>query len=68
MYKLKANSTKIERKTNYYSFGKILHIKMASTPSVHHALVVVFLEFFSWGLLTSPMITVSGQWSSLIER
>ncbi|CAG7785570.1 unnamed protein product [Allacma fusca] len=27
-------------------------------PSVHHALVVIFLEFFAWGLLTTPMISV----------
>lgn len=27
-------------------------------PSVHHALVVIFLEFFAWGLLTTPMITI----------
>lgn len=27
-------------------------------PSVYHALVVIFLEFFSWGLLMSPVITV----------
>jgi len=27
-------------------------------PSVNHALVVIFLEFFAWGLLTTPMITV----------
>ncbi|CAL4109780.1 unnamed protein product, partial [Meganyctiphanes norvegica] len=27
-------------------------------PSVYHALVVIFLEFFAWGLLTSPMISV----------
>lgn len=27
-------------------------------PSVYHALVVIFLEFFAWGLLTSPMIAV----------
>jgi hypothetical protein len=26
--------------------------------SLYHALVVIFLEFFAWGLLTSPMITV----------
>ncbi len=25
--------------------------------SIYHALVVIFLEFFAWGLLTSPMIT-----------
>lgn len=28
-------------------------------PSVYHALVVIFLEFFAWGLLTMPVITVS---------
>ncbi|OQV18955.1 Hippocampus abundant transcript 1 protein [Hypsibius exemplaris] len=27
-------------------------------PSVYHAAVVIFLEFFAWGLLTAPMITV----------
>lgn len=27
-------------------------------PSLYHALVVIFLEFFAWGLLTFPMITV----------
>lgn len=27
-------------------------------PSVYHALIVIFLEFFSWGLLTSPVIKV----------
>jgi len=29
--------------------------------SIYHALVVIFLEFFAWGLLTSPMITVLNQ-------
>ena len=28
-------------------------------PNVYHATVVIFLEFFAWGLLTSPMLTVS---------
>lgn len=28
-------------------------------PSVYHALVVIFLEFFAWGLLTMPVIAVS---------
>lgn len=28
-------------------------------PSVYHATVVIFLEFFAWGLLTSPTMTVS---------
>lgn len=27
-------------------------------PSVYHATVVIFLEFFAWGLLTVPVITV----------
>ncbi|XP_025111607.1 hippocampus abundant transcript 1 protein-like isoform X1 [Pomacea canaliculata] len=26
--------------------------------SIYHALVVIFLEFFAWGLLTSPIISV----------
>ncbi|XP_065834622.1 hippocampus abundant transcript 1 protein-like [Oscarella lobularis] len=31
------------------------------SPSVFHATVVIFLEFFAWGLLTGPMITVLGE-------
>nr|XP_054598142.1 hippocampus abundant transcript 1 protein-like isoform X2 [Nothobranchius furzeri] len=27
-------------------------------PSVYHAVVVIFLEFFAWGLLTTPMFSV----------
>ncbi|XP_048585821.1 hippocampus abundant transcript 1 protein [Nematostella vectensis] len=27
-------------------------------PSVYHATVVIFLEYFAWGLLTSPMLGV----------
>lgn len=27
-------------------------------PSLYHALVVIFLEFFAWGLLTMPVIAV----------
>jgi len=30
-------------------------------PSVYHATVIIFLEFFAWGLLTSPSITVLGE-------
>lgn len=26
--------------------------------SVHHAVVVIFLEYFAWGLLTVPVINV----------
>lgn len=28
------------------------------SPSLYHALVVIFLEFFAWGLLTMPLISV----------
>uniref|UniRef100_A0A8D1XH65 Major facilitator superfamily (MFS) profile domain-containing protein n=1 Tax=Sus scrofa TaxID=9823 RepID=A0A8D1XH65_PIG len=27
-------------------------------PSVYHAAIVIFLEFFAWGLLTTPTLTV----------
>lgn len=27
-------------------------------PSVYHAAIVIFLEFFAWGLLTTSMLTV----------
>ncbi|XP_063644522.1 major facilitator superfamily domain-containing 14C-like isoform X2 [Pan troglodytes] len=27
-------------------------------PSVYHAAIVIFLEFFAWGLLTTPVLTV----------
>lgn len=30
-------------------------------PSVYHAVVVIFLEFFAWGLLTTPMLAVLRQ-------
>lgn len=30
-------------------------------PSVYHAVVVIFLEFFAWGLLTTPMLSVLHQ-------
>ncbi|XP_027023153.2 hippocampus abundant transcript-like protein 1 [Tachysurus fulvidraco] len=41
----------------------VRNIKDAATRSVGrakvaHAVVVIFLEFFSWGLLTTPMLTV----------
>lgn len=36
------------------------HLKTSGIgePSVYHALVVIFLEFFAWGLLTMPVISV----------
>ncbi|CAF4800093.1 unnamed protein product [Rotaria sp. Silwood1] len=30
-------------------------------PSVYHGLVVIFLEFFAWGLLSNPIISVLNQ-------
>ncbi len=29
-------------------------------PSVLHATIVIFMEFFAWGLMTTPTFTVSG--------
>merc|ERR1739838_651097 len=31
---------------------------MGSHPSVYHAVIIIFLEFFAWGLLTTPMMDV----------
>jgi MFS family permease len=31
------------------------------SPNVYHATIVIFLEFFAWGLLTGPVITVIGE-------
>lgn len=28
------------------------------SPSVYHAVIVIFLEFFAWGLLTAPTLGV----------
>lgn len=28
-------------------------------PSIFHALVIIFLEYFAWSLLTLPVISVS---------
>uniref|UniRef100_A0A8C1UMM9 Si:ch211-87m7.2 n=1 Tax=Cyprinus carpio TaxID=7962 RepID=A0A8C1UMM9_CYPCA len=33
-------------------------ISPAGRPKVAHAVVVIFMEFFAWGLLTTPMLTV----------
>ncbi|XP_036337643.1 uncharacterized protein LOC118747682 [Rhagoletis pomonella] len=40
-----------------------LHFKSSGIgePSVYHALVVIFLEFFAWGLLTMPVIATLNQ-------
>lgn len=43
-------------------FSKIYFILLQTSgigmPSLYHALVVIFLEFFAWGLLTMPVISV----------
>jgi len=61
---------KIPSKMGKKVVGLIMHVPKAKKmegmvttsgmgePSIYHALVVIFLEFFAWGLLTSPMITV----------
>lgn len=40
-------------------FGPGRKSKDRSQASVFHALVVIFLEYFAWGLLTVPVINVS---------
>lgn len=40
-------------------FFTVLQRQGIGEPSVYHAVVVIFLEFFAWGLLTTPMLTVS---------
>ncbi|XP_018497461.1 hippocampus abundant transcript 1 protein [Galendromus occidentalis] len=42
------------RKGGYESFM----VSGVGKASVYHAVIVIFLEFFSWGLLTTPMINV----------
>lgn len=50
----------------------LLQDQRPGQASVYHALIVIFLEFFAWGLLTSPIIDVSSshivscstQWNS----
>jgi MFS family permease len=39
-----------------YNF--LLQTSGIGMPSLYHALVVIFLEFFAWGLLTMPVISV----------
>nr|KAF6394785.1 hypothetical protein HJG59_010491 [Molossus molossus] len=35
-----------------------LQLQGFGRPSVYHAATVIFLEFFAWGLLTTPLLTV----------
>ncbi|XP_071799627.1 hippocampus abundant transcript 1 protein-like [Asterias amurensis] len=51
-----------KRKKLRISKGKLMTKDNGATgigePSIYHALIVIFLEFFAWGLLTNPMLTV----------
>ncbi|XP_038067423.1 hippocampus abundant transcript 1 protein-like [Patiria miniata] len=50
-----------KRKKMRISKGKLMKDNGATgigEPSIYHALIVIFLEFFAWGLLTNPMLTV----------
>ncbi|KAG9353661.1 hypothetical protein JZ751_011783 [Albula glossodonta] len=55
---------KKNKETNRIMLVKKIIMKDGSTQqgigsaSVTHAVVVIFLEFFAWGLLTTPMLTV----------
>ncbi|RWS29467.1 hippocampus abundant transcript 1 protein-like protein [Leptotrombidium deliense] len=48
----------IVRSGRKHTFRDVFLPSKTKEPTVYHALVVIFLEFFAWGLLTSPMITV----------
>ncbi|XP_058464443.1 hippocampus abundant transcript 1 protein isoform X2 [Malaya genurostris] len=55
----------LKQKQNLNYFLRVIfnHCKSSGIgePSVYHALVVIFLEFFAWGLLTMPVINVLNQ-------
>ncbi|XP_011493427.2 hippocampus abundant transcript 1 protein isoform X3 [Aedes aegypti] len=55
----------LKQKQNLLYFLRVIfnHCKSSGIgePSVYHALVVIFLEFFAWGLLTMPVINVLNQ-------
>ncbi|XP_065075975.1 hippocampus abundant transcript 1 protein isoform X2 [Ochlerotatus camptorhynchus] len=55
----------LKQKQNLIYFLRVIfnHCKSSGIgePSVYHALVVIFLEFFAWGLLTMPVINVLNQ-------
>ncbi|XP_030624584.1 hippocampus abundant transcript 1 protein isoform X2 [Chanos chanos] len=60
-----AQGEKEQKTTNHIVLVKKIIMKDESQahegigkPSVTHAVVVIFLEFFAWGLLTTPMLTV----------
>lgn len=47
---------------NYIKFFKMVQsYKGIGRPTVLHALIVIFAEFFAWGLLTTPSIDALGK-------
>ncbi|XP_026274058.1 hippocampus abundant transcript 1 protein isoform X2 [Frankliniella occidentalis] len=48
----------VPRNSIFRQIWKHLKTSGIGEPSVYHALVVIFLEFFAWGLLTMPVISV----------
>lgn len=51
---IKRRRTSSASSSNHYALGW-------GRPSVLHAVVVIFLEFFAWGLLTVPVVNVMSQ-------
>lgn len=52
----------------YASLSVSIQPQGIGEPSVYHAVVVIFLEFFAWGLLTTPMLTVSPETHAISRR
>ncbi|XP_012507277.1 PREDICTED: hippocampus abundant transcript-like protein 1 isoform X2 [Propithecus coquereli] len=47
-----------EKRAGAQAAGSGSWVQGFGRPSVYHAAIVIFLEFFAWGLLTTPMLTV----------
>ncbi|XP_009078902.1 PREDICTED: hippocampus abundant transcript 1 protein-like, partial [Acanthisitta chloris] len=43
---------------NSHWFRSAVSPQGIGSPSVYHAVIVIFLEFFAWGLLTAPTLVV----------
>lgn len=53
---------KLELKNSIHRLVKVVQAyKGLGRPTVLHALIVIFAEFFAWGLLTTPTITALKQ-------
>uniref|UniRef100_A0A8C9VWW3 Hippocampus abundant transcript 1 protein n=1 Tax=Scleropages formosus TaxID=113540 RepID=A0A8C9VWW3_SCLFO len=44
--------------SNAFFFFPVSQPQGFGAPSVYHAVIVIFLEFFAWGLLTAPTLVV----------